>query len=113
MGPHRGQGLLGERRGRSLVAPGVHVREMDRELLDLLFAPDPQRWNVDLDDTNSIVEVLAEASLRDEPFEILMGRADDPHVRGHGLTTSDALERALLEEAKKFALHVVREIADL
>ena len=72
-----------------------------------------QRRDLDLDDADPVVEVLAELPLRDEALEILMRRAHDANVGAERLPPADALERALLEEAQELALHVVRQIADL
>ena len=42
-----------------------------------------------------------------------MRRAHDANVGVECLAAADALERALLQEAKELALDVVREVADL
>ena len=96
-----------------LVTLRVHVREVMRELLDLHRASRAERRDLDLHDADSIVEVLAKLPLCDEALEILMGRADDADVGAERLPPTDALERALLQEAKELALYVVRQISDL
>ena len=78
-----------EDRRRPAIALRVHVGEVTRELLDLVPATRTERRDLDLDDANSIVEVLAELPVGHEPLEILVGRADDANVAGHRLASAD------------------------
>jgi hypothetical protein len=55
-----------------------------------------QRWHVDRDHRQAEVQILAERTLLDLPFEILVGGSDDADVDVHRLCRSETLHFAFL-----------------
>ena len=69
-----------------------------------VLAPVAQRRQADLEDPQSVVEVLAELAAGEGRFEIAVGRRHDPHVRFHRPRRAEALELALLQDAQELGL---------
>ena len=72
-----------------------------------------QRRDVDDDLRQAVVEVLAEAAVRDQRLQVLVRRADDAHVDRDLVAAADALDHALLQEAQQLGLQRERQVADL
>ena len=72
-----------------------------------------QRRNVDHVERKSVEEIRAEAPDLREPRQVLVGRADDPHVGRDRLRSADALELAVLDRAQDLFLHAERNRAEL
>ena len=68
---------------------------------------------VDVDDVEPVVEVLAEAAGADLLLEHAVGRGDDADVDLLGLAVADAEDDALLQRAQELHLEVQRQLADL
>ena len=116
--PGQGCFLIGRER---LRREALHVRA---ELLGVLreerlrddehvVAALAQRRQVDVDDVEAVVEVLAEAARADLLLEDAVGRGDDADVDLLGLAVADAEDDALLQRAQELHLQVERQLADL
>jgi hypothetical protein len=81
----------------------------DRDVADALA----QGGQLDLDDVDAVVEVLAELARRDELLEGLVAGEDDAHVDLDGLRAAHGLELAFLEDAQQLELHAGRGGVDL
>src|SRR5262245_47678963 len=64
----------------------------------------PQRRNENREDIQAIVKVLAELSIRDRLFEILVGGRDEPDIGTDRLGSADAFELSFLQDAQKLHL---------
>ena len=64
-------------------------------------------------DVEPIVQVLAEAALADQLFQVLVRGRDDAHVDLHRLAGADALEGHFLQDAQQLGLHFQADVADL
>ncbi len=85
---------------------------MERQLQNV-FRPLAQGRHDDADHVEPIVEVLAETSLGNEFFEVLVRGGDHPHVDLDRLRPADRLEPALLQHAQHLDLRIQRDVADL
>ena len=72
----------------------------------------PERREVDLNDVETVVEILAELALLDRLGKVTVRRRDHAHVHLHRLRATYAHELALLQYAQELNLHVVRKLAD-
>jgi len=54
-------------------------------------------WELDLDDVDAVVEVLAELAAGDELFEGLVAGEDDADIDLDGLVAADGLKAAFLQ----------------
>ncbi|HXV20177.1 MAG TPA: hypothetical protein VD811_04180, partial [Desulfuromonadales bacterium] len=96
---HRPAGDLGD-----ALAAGVELLDEGlRQQGDVLLAL-AQRRQVDGDDAEPVVEVLAEIPLVDLPAQVLVGGGDDAHVGLAGLDAADALELPLLQHPQQLRL---------
>jgi hypothetical protein len=64
-----------------------------------------QGRHVDGEDVDAVVEVVAEAPVRDHRAQVAVGRRDDAHVYLDGARAADAANLALLQRAQKLRLH--------
>jgi hypothetical protein len=64
-------------------------------------------------DVDAIEEVLAERTFLDPGLEVLMGGADNPHVRLEGPLAANSLEFPFLEEAQELNLNGQRQLTNL
>ena len=83
--------------------------DQQRQVLD----PLAERRQVDRDDVEPVVQVLAEPAGGDGLAEVLVGRGEDPAVGLDHLAAADPLERPVLEDAEELGLHPQRQGADL
>ena len=75
--------------------------------------PVAQRREVDLDDAQPVVEVLAESPLGDELLQVAVRRRDDPDVDLLGVGGAERTDLAVLEHAQQPDLHAGLRLADL
>src|SRR3989454_7923637 len=73
----------------------------------------PQRRDVDGEDVQAIVEVVAEALLLDQPSEVAVRRGDQTDVDLDRPGAADTLERLLLEDPEELRLERERDLAHL
>src|SRR5439155_6417813 len=78
-----------------------------------IFGTLTQRRQVDADDVQAEIEILAHPTRRDLGVEIAVRRRDHPRVDVRRRRTADALEAVLLEEAQELRLQLERQLADL
>lgn len=88
------------------------MEEMLGDGLDVV-GPIAERQRFERDHIESIVEILAEASLAYFPLQVAIGRGDHTDIDGQFLVTAQRSYHALLKHAKEFGLHVRRQLADL
>ena len=86
--------------------------EVVHELRDVLAAL-AQRRELDVDDREAEVEVLAEGALVDHLAQVAVGGGEHAHVDLDDLVAADALDLAVLEHAQQLGLQVEVELADL
>src|SRR5271154_3556561 len=86
--------------------------EVFRQLQDF-SRPIAQRGHLQLDHVEAVVEVLAEALLLYQLFEMLIGRRYDARIDFDRLRTADALERALLQKTQQLGLNHRRQVPNL
>src|SRR5262249_12673281 len=91
---------------------GESIHEVAHERRDV-FRALAQRWHVDREDVQPIVEVVAEAVLVDHPEESAVGRRDHPNVHLDGPRAAEVLEFLLLEDPQKLRLELEGNLADL
>lgn len=85
---------------------------MRRQARDV-FEAGAQWWHVNLDDSESVVEVGPEQAAPDLVEEVLVARRDDTHVEVFGALGAEAGDLAGLEEAQQLGLKLERQIANL
>ncbi|MNV62085.1 hypothetical protein D3C71_1546150 [compost metagenome] len=78
-----------------------------------VLAPLAQRRNHDLDDIETVVQVLAKASLRHIGRQVTVRGADDADIDSLFLLTTQRADFALLNRSQQFGLHGQRQFADL
>ncbi|MCY1175070.1 hypothetical protein D9M73_152920 [compost metagenome] len=71
-----------------------------------------QRRDVQRQHVEAVVEVAAEFAAGTQLGEVLLGRADHPHVEMHLLLAADPAEAAILQEAQQLALQARAHLAD-
>src|SRR5512135_226499 len=99
--PHLAPVLLG-------VAPQEEI-DQERDVL----TPLAQGGQVDRDDVEAIVQVLAEPAGVDLVEQVAVGRGDDPGIDLDGTDVADALELALLQDAEQLDLELGGGAVDL
>ena len=73
-----------------------------------------QRRDVDVEDVEAVVEVLAEQARRDHALlQVAVGRGDDAHVDAHRLVGAQRLDHPLLQHAQQLGLRGHRHLGDL
>src|SRR6185312_3200910 len=80
----------------------------ERHVLEALA----QRGNVDRDNVQAEIQILAKLLLLDAGFEIAVGGGDDADIDLDGAIAAHAFQLALLQDAQQFGLHVGRDFAD-
>ena len=73
----------------------------------------PERRKMDSDDIQTIVEILAEITLRDSFGQILIGRGDHADIDGEPILSAHPANLMLLENPQESGLHVLTDTADL
>src|SRR5882724_4891895 len=92
--------------------PGVMVDEALREEEDVAPAH-AQRRQLDADDVQAEVQILAQAALLDRRLEVAVGGGDDAHVDRDLVVRPDRAHRAFLDRAQKPRLERRRQVGDL
>lgn len=96
------------------VAGGVFAlvpeEEVDKE--GDIFDPVAERWKLDVDHGESVVEVLAEGTFLHHLFEGAVGSSDDPNVDLGGVVAAKGFDFAGFEDTKEFGLEVEREFTE-
>jgi hypothetical protein len=78
-----------------------------------ILAPLTQRWNEQVNDVEAIVEIFAELAVGDPLRQHTIGRRNHAHVhRTRRAIGADAMNHAVLEEAKQRRLHAQTHFAD-
>ena len=77
-----------------------------------IFAPLPQRRQIDLHDCDAIKQILAEFRGLHRFFKIHIGRGDQTHIGAPGLRIADALIFPVLNESQELGLQFQRQIAN-
>ena len=72
-----------------------------------------KRRDVERDDGEPVVEVLAELALAHQPAQIAVGGGHDADIDRDRRRAADALDLLLLEHAQERRLHLGRHLADL
>ena len=106
-----------QRLGRDpLERPIVLSRELGDELPDQnrdVLAPLPQRWQVDAEDIEAVVQVRPKPSFLHPVAQRLVRRGDDAHVDGNALRAAHTRDLALLQHTQQLDLRRDRHVADL
>src|SRR5262245_54112663 len=92
------------------LASGGH--EALGEQRDVL-APGPQRWELDRERDEPVVQVLTKTALGDLGREVPVGCGDDAHVDLARSRVAHGHDLALLEYAQELCLHRARHLGDL
>jgi hypothetical protein len=77
-----------------------------------IFSSIAKRGQVQRDDIDSVVEILAELSFPDQILEVLARRGDDANVDFDGLYAADAREFAFLQNLQQLGLRHGTEVPD-
>src|SRR5712692_2788003 len=101
------------RRQPQLALRAAQLRGERARERDYVLGPLPQGRDLDGEDRQPVVQVLAEAPLRDRLAQVAMGGGDDAHVDAHRRSPAEPLHLALLEDAEKLRLQFERQLADL
>src|SRR5262249_37957101 len=72
-----------------------------------------ESWRQDRENRETVIEVLAEAALRDGPRKISVRGGDDPHVDLLGTRATHAFELASLQDTQQLRLQLQRKLTDL
>ena len=89
------------------VAPQEELRELGN-----VVGPFPQRRQLDGDDVDAVVEILAELSFLHRFLEVHVGRRDQPEIGLDRLRPTDPLDLAFLDGAQQLRLQVEPQVAD-
>ena len=73
----------------------------------------PQRWDVDLSASNSVVKVLAKITVLDVLLQISIGRTDESNVGFPGIIGPQSNNLTRFQNAEQAGLHAHRHVADL
>src|SRR5260370_277702 len=109
---HRVQGLGRDHLDPPLHPPGEALNEMTHQRLDVLGSL-PQRRDLDREDVQAVVEVVAEPLLLDHLDEVAVRRGDQADVDLDRPGAAEALERLLLEDLEELRLELERDLAYL
>src|SRR5690606_20805372 len=112
VGLEGGEGVVGDAGDRLLQALVELLDDVLDEQRDVA-GPLAQRWDLQRDDVQAVVQVLAEVPALDLLLEIAVRRRDQPDVYLERLDATDPLELALLDRAQELDLHLDRDLADL
>ena len=90
---------------------GQHLQEVVGQQLDV-FGTLPQRGHRNLEDLETVIEVLAQQSLGEHLIELAVGGRDDPDIHLDGRLASGAREVAALQHAQQLHLQIGRHLGD-
>src|SRR5262249_20293900 len=104
-------------RGRDGLDPPAHApREPLGEVASEhrnIVAPLTQWRQHDRKHAQTVIEVVAELTVRDHPRQVPVRRRHQPHVHADGVRATQALELLLLQSAEKLGLQFQGDVADL
>ena len=60
---------------------------------------------MEFDGVDAIQQVLAEVSFVHQPTDVCIGGADEPHINGRSLRTSQTTDTTLFDGSQQFGLH--------
>src|SRR4029453_4387933 len=103
--------LLGELLVRPVLLLDPLGQEMFRQQGNI-FSSIAKRGQVQRDDIDSVVKILAELSFPDQILEVLVRRGDDANVDLYGLYAADAREFAFLQNPQQLSLRHGTEVPD-
>ena len=66
-----------------------------------------------LDGIDAIQQILAEVSFVHQPADVCIGGADEPHINGRSLRTSQTTDTTLFDGSQQFGLHGQRKVTYL
>src|SRR5439155_15942934 len=92
------------------LALAVLVEEEPHELWNVFFAL-PKRRQDDLDDPQTVVEILAEFAGLDHLLEAPVGRGENAHIDRDAPASAEFLDLALLQYAEQLRLQSERNVA--
>jgi len=95
-----------------VAALGRFLEELLHERGNVLGAFS-KRWQVDLNDAHTVVEVFTKCAVVDHLAEVAIRRGDDTHVDGDHARATDALHLPRFEHAQELGLKADVELADL
>ena len=72
-----------------------------------------ERWQIDLNDAQSVVEIFAKGAVVDHLTKVAVRRGDHPDVDRDHACAADALHLARFEHAQELGLKAEGELADL
>jgi hypothetical protein len=78
-----------------------------------VFGAIAQRWNVNVDDVETIEQILPELSVRHRLLEIPVRRREHVHVDVETAHAAHAPKLVRLDDVEKLGLHRFRHVADL
>ena len=99
---------LGDRLAHALRKAGEEMQRQQRNVA----APLGERRQLQGDDVEAEVQILAEASLGDAFGRVAVGRGEKAHVGGDRLRAAKPVELALLQHAQQLHLHRRRHFGD-
>ena len=88
------------------------VEEVLGQQLDV-FTPVAQRWQVDREDVEPVIEVFPQLAARHRLAGAAVGRGDDPHVGLDRVVAAHAQEVSRLEHAQELHLELRVHLGDL
>src|SRR6185312_528914 len=92
------------------------LSKLSKEMLDQqrqVFDPLAERWQLDRNDVEPIIQVFAELAGGDGLGQVDVGRGEDSRVGLDHLAAPDSLEGPVLEDPEELGLHAHRQGADL
>ena len=91
------------------LLPGQLLQEVVGQQLDIVGTL-PQRGHRNLEDPETIIEVLAQQSLREHLIDLAVGGRDDSDIHLDGRLASGAREVAALQHAQQLHLQIGRHL---
>src|SRR5579859_837446 len=70
-----------------------------------------QGWELDADDVDAEIEVLAKSFGLERAFEVTVGRRDNPHVDRNFGRSTEGSHRSLLHDPEKLRLQTERHVS--
>src|ERR1017187_5940689 len=91
------------------MEPSQEVLRQDR---DVALAR-PERRDDDVDDVDSVVEILPEAAAGDLGLEVAVGRGDEADIDAERGVGSDGLEASILQDTQELGLRRQWQLTEL
>src|SRR6266436_2042923 len=103
-------------RTEACLTPSHPARELAQEVVgqhEDIVRPLPQGWEMDAEDGEPVVEIIAETAIHDGLLQIVVGRCDETDVGAERRRATDTFVLALLDDAQELGLDRGRQLADL